>query len=80
MSSQQTEDPSQSSEDEGEALSSSSDDVEIESEASIKEQIGVLVTQILQSNNGDLRAVNWELVAQAASPVFGFTVTGAQCE
>lgn len=79
MSSQQTEDPPQSSEDEGEAPSSSSDD-EVESEASIKEQIGVLVTQILQSNNGDLRAVNWELVAQVASPIFGFTVTGAQCE
>jgi len=80
MSSRRTNDPSQESEDEGTTSSSSSSDNEDESEASIEEQIRVLTTQILQSNNGDLRAVNWDFVAQVARPILGIAVTGPKCE
>lgn len=80
MSSRQTDDPLQESEDEGTTSSSSSSDNEEESEASIEEQIRALTTEILISNNGDLRAINWDFVAQIASPTLGFAMTAAECE
>lgn len=80
MSSRQTNNPAQEPEDDGTTSAASSSVNEEESEAEIQEQIRLLVTRILERNNGDLRAMDWDLVAQAASPALGFTVTGAQCE
>jgi len=79
MSSRRTDTPSREYEDEDTASSSSSSDHDEQTDPPTDQEIYALITEVVEQNQGDFRAVNWDAIAVAVSPSFGFSITGAEC-